>query len=152
MKVTDIQPLESSENSHRTEDKPALYGNTVEAGFPSPAQDHIERQLDLNEYLVKHPVATFFVRVQGESMNAANILSGDVLIVDRSLEPSHNRIVVAVLNGEFTVKKLQRDKDTGAITLLPESDDPQFKPVEITEESDFEVWGVVTYVIHSFIS
>lgn len=149
MKVTEIRPIEPSDLSGRIADKPALYGNTVQAGFPSPAQDHIERQLDLNEFLVKHPVATFFVRVQGESMNAANIHSGDVLIVDRSLEPSHNRIVVAVLNGEFTVKKLLRDKYTGAITLLPESDDPQFEPILITPEADFEVWGVVTWVLHS---
>ena len=148
MKVTEIRPLGAGEPLTGTNDKPALYSDTVQAGFPSPAQDHIERQLDLNEHLVKHPVATFYVRVQGESMNGANIHDGDILIVDRSLEPSHNRIVVAVLDGEFTVKKLHKDKDSGAITLLPESDDPNFEPILITEESDFEVWGVVTWVLH----
>jgi len=142
MKVIDIQPLAEATQTL----SPPLYSESVQAGFPSPAQDHIEKKLDLNEHLVKHPVATFFVRVQGESMVGANIQTGDILIVDRSLKPATNRIIVAILNGEFTVKRLKMDKEH--ITLLPEND--EFDPIEITEETDFEVWGVVTYVIHEF--
>jgi DNA polymerase V len=141
MKVTDIRPL--SQNSDQQPRAP-LFSESVQAGFPSPAQDHIERQLDLNEYLVTHPVATFFVRVQGESMAGAGIHSGDILIVDRSLDPVSGKVIVAVLNGEFTVKRLKKEK--GRVWLYPENDD--FEPVEIPAESDFEVWGVVTWVIH----
>lgn len=121
-----------------------LFSSTVEAGFPSPSGDQIEHALDLNELLITHPAATFFVRVQGNSMSDAGILSSDVLIVDRSLSPKDKSIVIAVLNGEFTVKRLV--KKEGKIFLSPEN--PAFKPIEIKGASDFLVWGVVTYVIH----
>lgn len=116
----------------------------VQAGFPSPANDYIEKALDLNELMVQHPAATFFVRVDGDSMIEAGIQSGDTLVVDRSVEPVSGKIVVAVVNGDFTVKRLiQKGKQ---VTLCAES--PHFSNINIDPESDFEVWGVVTYVIH----
>lgn len=118
---------------------------SVRAGFPSPAEDHIEKSLDLNEFLVRHPQATFFVRVCGNSMAGAGINDKDILIVDRSLEPTHGKIVIAILDGELTVKRLHR-KD-GVIQLVPEN--PNFKPIQIKKESDLQIWGVVTNVIKS---
>lgn len=125
---------------------PPLFTSTVSAGFPSPADDYIERHLDLNELLIKHPTATFFVRVEGQSMINAGIKSGDILIVDRSLSPSSGHVVIAVLNGEFLVKKLH--KRGNQTWLLPEN--PKYQPMQITDESNFEIWGVVTSVIHNF--
>ena len=116
----------------------------IAAGFPSPADDYIEKHLDLNEYLIKHPSATFFVKVEGDSMINAGIHNGDVLIVDRSLEASDKKIIVAVVNGELTVKRIRKEK--GKLFLVPENDD--FEPLRVTEEMDFRVWGVVTSVIH----
>ena len=118
----------------------------VPAGFPSPADDYIERKLDLNAYLIKHPAATFFVRVIGDSMSGAGIHSGDMLIVDRSLEPSDNKIVIARLEGELTVKRIRKRREK--LLLLPDND--HYEPVEVHEEMHFEVWGVVTAVIHRF--
>jgi DNA polymerase V len=120
---------------------------SVSAGFPSPADDYTEGTLDLNEYLIRHPAATFFVRVQGDSMVNAGIHSGDLLVVDRSLEPGNKKIVLAVLDGEFTVKRLMKKR--GHLYLYPENSD--YAPVEITEENRFEVWGVVTAVIHEVL-
>lgn len=122
-----------------------LYLSPVRAGFPSPADDYIEKQLDLNEHLIKHPAATFLLKATGNSMINAGIFPGDLLIVDRSLEAVNNKIVVAVLNGEFTVKRLK--KRQGKITLLAEN--PAYPPIEILEESNFEIWGVVAHVLHS---
>lgn len=116
----------------------------VQAGFPSPAEDYVERALDLNELMIKHPAATFFVKVEGNSMEGANIYSGDILVVDRSLEPSNGKVVVAVLNGEFTVKRIAISKD--GIKLM--SENTAYPHFTIDPDSDFQVWGVVTYVIH----
>lgn len=113
------------------------------AGFPSPADDYIEGKLDLNRHLIKHPAATFFVRVTGNSMTGAGIHSGDLLIVDRSLEPTDGHVVV-VLDGELTVKRLQQGNGTSR--LLAEN--PLYRPIEITEQQTVEIWGVVTNVIH----
>lgn len=121
-----------------------LFGNKIAAGFPSPADDHIESSLDLNEYLIEHPAATFYVRVSGESMVKAGINPNDILIVDRAIEPMDGKIVIAALNGELTVKRLVKSK--GKVFLYPEND--AFKPIEVTPESDFKIWGVVTSVIH----
>lgn len=121
-----------------------LFLSGVSAGFPSPAEDYVDRKLDLNDLLIKNPAATFFVRVAGESMTGAGIQHDDILIVDRSLEAASNRIVIAVYNGELTVKRLVRDGDT--IRLLAEN--PAYPPLEIVEEGGFEIWGVVTSVIH----
>jgi len=124
--------------------KTPLFFSPVQAGFPSPAQDFVERQLDLNEYLIHHPAATFFVRVAGDSMQDANMNPGDILIVDRSLEPSNGTIILAILDGDFTVKRYT--KTHGQIILTPEN--IKYKPIYIKEESSFEVWGVVTHIIH----
>ena len=121
-----------------------LFESSVSAGFPNIAEDYVDRALNLNELLIKHPAATFFVRVKGTSMINAGINSHDILIVDRALTPTHNRIVIARIDGELTVKRLVYDKHR--TFLVAENDD--FKPIEITSEMDFEVWGVVTCVIH----
>lgn len=116
----------------------------IQAGFPSPADDFIDTKLDLNEYLVKHPAATFFVRVSGDSMTGAGIYDNDILIVDRSLEARQGMIIIAALDGELTVKRLKKKGDT--VILSPEND--QYEPIVVSEEADFSVWGVVTAVIH----
>lgn len=121
-----------------------LYSSTVRAGFPSPADDYIETHLDLNEHLIKHPAATFFVTASGDSMSGAGISSGDMLVVDRSLEATNGKIVIAAINGELTVKRLSRAN--GKVRLLPENN--QYQPIEITGEEDLVIWGVVTHVIH----
>ncbi|MBN2232704.1 MAG: translesion error-prone DNA polymerase V autoproteolytic subunit [Deltaproteobacteria bacterium] len=118
---------------------------SVSAGFPSPADDYLEGSLDLNQYLVKHPAATFFVRVTGDSMIDAGVHDGDLLLVDRSLEPADGRVVIAVINGELLVKRVRRLR--GGLYLLPENDD--YRPIRIEAEMDFELWGVVTHVIHA---
>ena len=116
----------------------------VPAGFPSPAGDYEEQRLDLNSYLVSNPAATFFVRVAGDSMIGAGIHHGDLLVVDRSLEPRDKSVVIAVLNGELTVKRIRLR--CGKIILEPEN--PDYASQEITADAAFEVWGVVTSVIH----
>ena len=121
-----------------------LMNSTVTAGFPSPADDHLDLPIDLNEYLVKHPAATFYVRVQGDSMEDSAIHQGDLLIVDRAKSHEMGSIVLAVLDGEFTVKKLI--KKNGLLYLL--SSNKAYKPIKIESDADFKVWGVVTYVIH----
>lgn len=122
---------------------PAFF-SSVQAGFPSPADDHIETELDLHDLMVKHPAATFFVRVDGDSMCNAGIHSGDILVVDRSIEAVNGKIVVAVVNGEFTVKRFTLEE--GGAYLVPEN--PDFPKLKIEEDTDFQVWGVVMYVIH----
>lgn len=117
----------------------------ISAGFPSPAEDYVEQKLDLNQHLIKHPAATFFVRADGESMVGAGINSGDMLIVDRATAASNNSVVLAVINGEFTIKRIR--KVGSKILLVPEN--PNFKPIEITQDMEFEVWGTVLHVIRS---
>ena len=122
-----------------------IFLGRLPAGFPSPADDYLEGKLDLNRHLIKHPAATFFVRVTGDSMIGAGIHSGDLLVVDRSLEPADKNVVVAVLDGELTVKRLF--KQNGLLRLLPEN--LNYQPIEITSQQTIEIWGVVTSVIHS---
>lgn len=122
-----------------------FYQDRISAGFPSPAQSELEETLDLNELLIQHPAATFFLRVSGSSMINAGIHDNDILVVDRSLEPSHGKIVIASVNGELTVKRLYRNDNR--VKLVPEND--AFTPLDITEEMDMRIWGVVTSVIHS---
>lgn len=126
---------------------PPLYSSKVRAGFPSPADDHIEARLDLNEHYIKHPAATFFLTASGDSMKNAGIHSGDLLIVDKSIEAVHDHIVIAAVDGELTVKRLSRINNR--VQLLPEND--QYPPIDITEEQDVVIWGVVTYVIHQAV-
>lgn len=121
-----------------------LFTAGISAGFPSPADDFIDKTLDLNEFLITHPAATFFVRVEGTSMIDAGIHPGDILIVDKALEPHAGSIVIAVLDGGFTVKRFH--KSGGKCYLLAAN--PDFAPIEIADHMTVEVWGVVTYVIH----
>jgi len=104
----------------------------------------MEQKLDLNHHLIQHPAATFFVRVEGDSMKGAGIHQNDILIVDRSLEATNGKIVVAVINGEFTVKRI-RFKDA---QIVLEAENPAYPPISVDRSADFQVWGVVTYVIH----
>ena len=120
------------------------FSATVQAGFPSPADDHIDKSLDLNEHLGSNPASTFFVKAKGDSMKDAGIASGDTLIVDRSVTPKDKNIVVAMLDGEFTVKRLRRKKSQ--VFLVAENN--AFPPLEITDEQELIIWGVVTFVIH----
>ncbi len=124
-----------------------LFLESVSAGFPSPADDYLEAKLDLNELLVKNYASTFFVRVVGDSMQQAGIFSGDILVVDRSIDPKDGNIIIAVIDGELTVKRLSKTKNK--IFLLPEN--KNYEPIEITEQMRFEVWGVVRTVIHSVL-
>jgi DNA polymerase V len=117
----------------------------VSAGFPSPADDYLEGKLDLNHHLIKHAAATFFVRVRGDSMIEAGIHSGDLLIVDRALEPTENSVVIAIVDRELTVKRLC--KRGGRLVLMPSNGN--YEPLHITDGTDFEVWGVVVHVIHT---
>ena len=122
----------------------SVFSARISAGFPSPAADYEEGKLDLNKYLVKNSAATFFVRVSGDSMTGAGVHDGDLLIVDRSKEPVSGKVVIAVLDGELTVKRLRIQR--GKYTLEPENDN--YPVLKITKDNEFEVWGVVTNVIH----
>lgn len=121
-----------------------LYASKVQAGFPSPADDYVERYLDLNTEFIKHPSATFLLTAMGESMIDAGIFSGDILVVDRSLEAVDGKIVIAALDGELTVKRLSCKH--GKVQLV--SANKHFRPIDITEAVDVVIWGVVTLVLH----
>jgi DNA polymerase V len=121
-----------------------FFGSNVPAGFASPADDHLEAELDLNEFLIKHPAATFFVRAKGDSMQGAGIFDNDILIVDRSLTPQNNDVVIAAVAGELTVKRLAVKQ--GQPWLYPPN--PNYKPIPIKEGSELYVWGVVIHTIH----
>lgn len=121
-----------------------LFISKVPAGFPSPADDYVEKSLDLNELCIKQPAATFFVRVEGESMLGAGIHPNDVLVVDRSIEPVPGKIVVCALNGELTVKRLDFENELWKL----KAENPNYPDIELHEEIDMVVWGVVTNVIH----
>lgn len=121
----------------------------IRAGFPSPAQDYMDRSLDFNRELIDHPSATFYARVAGLSMIEAGIDEGDIIVIDRSLDPRQNDIVVAYINGEFSMKYLDlEEREQGRIWLRPGN--PEFPSLEITPDDNFTVWGVVTKVIKSF--
>ena len=124
--------------------KMSQFTESVATGFPSPATDYCESRLDLNDLCVKHPAATYFVRVQGDSMIDAGIFPGDVLVVDRSLTAKHGDIVIAALNGELTVRKLET---TPTLQLVPMNS--EYSPVDIPEDSGIEIFGVATTAVHS---
>ena len=130
-----------------TTQKLPYFDGGVSAGFPSPAEDYMHSKLDSNNLLIVHPSATYYVRVNGDSMLGAGILNGDLLIVDRSLEVTNNCIVVAYIDGEFTVKRIK--KINNKMFLQPENKNHQ--AIEITESMDFELFGVVAHAIHHFI-
>lgn len=121
-----------------------IAGSKISAGFPSPADDFVENALDLNIELIKNPAATFFVRVSGTSMKDAGIFDGDILIVDRSIMATNRKVVIAILNGELLVKRLL--KNGSQYILMPEN--TKYKPIYVSKESDLNIWGVVTNVIH----
>jgi DNA polymerase V len=121
-----------------------LFQQLISAGFPSPAEDHIDQKLDLNRHFIRNPAATFYVTVDGDSMTGAGIHSGDMLIVDCSLEPVPGRVVIAVINGEHTVKRLARDGDR----LLLLAENANYEPIEVGELEELHIWGVVTCVMH----
>src|SRR5210317_453968 len=123
-----------------------LFSHKVPAGFPSPADDHAEKRLDLNEYLINQAESTFFVRIKGDSMVDAGILDNDIVIVDRSKSAAINDIVLASIDGEFTVKVLT--KNNKGPYLMPAN--KEFKPIYIEEGSQFEIWGVVTGSVRKF--
>jgi DNA polymerase V len=118
----------------------------VPAGFPSPATDYMEEGLDLNEFLVQNKAATFLFRVQGDSMREAGIVDGDKVVVDRSVEPQHNHIVIAVIDGEFTIKRLHWTPSR--IELRAEN--PAYRPMVIGADSQLEIWGVVVGVVRRY--
>jgi DNA polymerase V len=126
-----------------TKDMP-LYASHVSAGFPSPADDYIEKRLNLNDLVIKNPTSTFFVKAHGNSMIGAGINDGDILVVDKSKNPANNSVVIAVLNGELAVKRIHKDKRK--LVLVPEND--EFENIEVTGDMEFIVWGVVTNVVH----
>jgi len=128
-----------------TEYLQSLFDGLVPAGFPSPAADYEENKLDLNRHLIRNSAATFFVRAAGDSMIGAGIHPGDLLIVDRSIEARDRNVVIAVVNGELTVKRIRMRKRK--ITLEPENDN--YATRQIDEDAEFEVWGVVTNVVHA---
>lgn len=126
------------------EDSGALFVDTgISAGFPSPAEDFKEERLSLDEMLVKNKLATFYARVSGQSMIDAGLDDNDLLVIDRSLEPENNKIAVCFLDGEFTVKRLRVERD--GVWLQPEN--ANYKPIKITEDNEFVIWGIVTNVI-----
>ena len=138
--VVDIFPA----HSHVCMKRP-LFAAKVSAGFSSPADDYMEGTLDLNEHLVKNPASTFFVRVAGESLIGVGIFPGDMLVVDRSLAPQSGNVVIAVLDGELTVKRLWRQN--GEVELRAEN--PAYKPIVLSGTMELDIWGVVKHVIHS---
>lgn len=120
-----------------------LASTGVSAGFPSPAEDYLDGMLDLNKHLIKHPASTFFARVDGESMKNASINDGDLLVIDKSIEPYDGCIAVCYIDGDFTLKRV--DLTDGKIVLMPENE--AYKPIEVKPDDEFAVWGVVRYVI-----
>jgi DNA polymerase V len=118
----------------------------ISAGFPSPAQDFLDMSIDLNQELIKNPTATFYGRVKGDSMRDLGIDDGDLLIIDRSIEPTTGRIAVCFIDGEFTVKTIKIENDY--IWLIPANEN--YKPIKVTEDNEFVVWGIVIHVIKSF--
>ena len=125
-----------------------VFLDKVSAGFPSPATDYMENKLDLNEYLIKHPAATFIVKASGSSMIDADIYSGDLLIIDRSINPKNNNIVIASIFGDLTVKKLKKKEKS--FFLISAND--EYPSIEVKEEMECFIWGVVTYIIHETTS
>lgn len=125
----------------------SMHSYKVEAGFPSPAENYVEKELNLHEYLVKNPEATFLVRATGESMIDVGISPGDILVVDRSLDVLNNSIVIASINGDLTVKKFIKNKESKYPYLKSENSSQEL--IKLEKGSDIEIWGIVIYSIHS---
>lgn len=118
----------------------------IKAGFPSPAQDYISQAIDLNKELIRHPSTTFYGRVSGDSMKDAGLSDGDILVIDKSLEPKTGDIAVCYIDGEFTIKYIQIETDV--IWLIPANE--VYEPIKVTAENDFLIWGIVTYSIKNY--
>ncbi len=131
--------------STEAELKIPLASTDISAGFPSPAADFMDVSIDLNKHLIKHPSSTFYGRVKGYSMKDEGINDGDLLIIDKSLEPADGKIVVCFIDGEFTVKRIKIEKNE--CWLMPAND--AYKPVKITPDNELIIWGTVTHVIKS---
>ena len=129
-----------------TELKLPLVNNGISAGFPSPALDFVDLSIDLNLHLIKHPSSTFYGLVKGHSMKNIGINDGDLLVIDKSIEPINNKIAVCYIDGEFTLKRIKLEKNQ--CWLIPENEN--YQSIKVTEENDFLIWGIVTYVIKSF--
>lgn len=123
-----------------------LVNSGISAGFPSPALDFVDLTIDLNLHLIKHPSSTFYGLVKGHSMKNIGIHDGDLLVIDKSIEPIDNKIAVCYIDGEFTLKRIKLEKNQ--CWLIPENEN--YKTIKVTEENDFLIWGIVTYVIKSF--
>ena len=124
-----------------------LATDAVKAGFPSPSENYLAPEIDLNDLLIQHREATFYVRISGDSMTDAGILDGDLAVVDKSLAAKDGDIVIAFVNGEFTIKQFRIDKDRTRGWLVPWND--RYPRIEVNVDDDFRIWGVVTHVIHS---
>lgn len=128
------------------EEMEAPLAEALRAGFPSPAADYAGDKIDISQEIVRHPETTFYARIQGDSMKDAGIFDGDLVVVDRSLEPRDGDFVAACVDGEFTLKEYRFDPETNTVMLIPHND--QFPVIRVAEEESFVVWGVITYSIH----
>lgn len=137
----DVQPLTHSTSLQEI----PFYSCRIAAGFASPADDHLDNHIDLNKLMVPTPSATFMLTVEGDSMMGAGIFDGDMLVIDRSKTAKNGSVVIAVVHGELTVKRLRRD--AVGVWLVPEN--PKFKAIHITDESELVIWGCVTHAIHN---
>ncbi|MFH2012331.1 MAG: translesion error-prone DNA polymerase V autoproteolytic subunit [Pseudomonadota bacterium] len=146
LKVHSSKILDIYSASSETELALPIIPGGISAGFPSPALDFIDLSIDLNKHLIKHPAATFYGLVKGFSMQDAGIGNGDLLVIDKSIEPADGKIAVCYIDGEFTIKRIKIEKNT--CWLLPANED--YNPIKVTPENDFLVWGIVTHVIKSF--
>jgi DNA polymerase V len=143
MRIKKEQKLTFFKPDYESELRIPFIPDGVSAGFPSPAADFMENNIDLNKELSENPLATFYIKVKGNSMIDAGIEDKDVLIVDRSIEPQNNKIAICFVDGEFTVKRIKLEKD--CLYLMPENSN--YNPIKVTEENEFIIWGIVTYVI-----
>ena len=139
-----LENLYSSQKEAYSTQLFSLASETISAGFPSPAEDYIELGIDLNKYLIKNPISTFFLRVSGNSMNNAGIYNNDLLIIDRSINPNPGHIVVALLDGEFTLKRLIKEEDNYYL----KADKENYPAIDLYKYIDIQIWGVAIYSIH----
>lgn len=143
MSIKKDQKLRFFQPDFESELKIPFIKEGVSAGFPSPAADFMESSIDLNKELSENPLATFYIKVKGNSMIDAGINDKDVLVVDRSIEPQNNKIAICFIDGEFTVKRIQIEQD--CLYLMPENSN--YPPIKVSEENQLIIWGIVTYVI-----
>jgi DNA polymerase V len=138
-----MKEIEIYQVDHTSKISLPMAGESIHAGFPSPAQDYMLDSIDLNKECIRHPATTFYGRVVGDSMEDAGVHEGDILVIDKSLEPSDGKMAVCFIDGEFTLKTIFM-KDN-AILLVPAN--PQYPTIRVTEDNDFQIWGIVTYII-----